>query len=131
MDTLKSLPVVIKLMIALVFIDAIATLMFFYFDISSDPDAGFYDIESLISLIFPPIYLVAMIWLIRTHAAVTRIIIFIVFALELASFMTFGFESYGFDIFSMLSLASTLALFGCIYVFYTDVGKEWFEAKSN
>lgn len=131
MVTTTSLPAVIKLMIALVFIDVIATLMFFYFDITSDPDIGFFDIESLISLIFPPIYLACMIWFIHTHVPITKIIIYIVFALELASFMTFDFESSVFDIFSILSLASTLALFGCICIFYTDVGKKWFEVKNN
>ena len=126
METTTSLPVVIKLMITFVFIDVIATMMFFYFDIKSDPELGFFDIESIVSFIFPPIYLACMIWLIRTHAAITRIIIFIVFALELASFMTFDFESSVFDIFSIFSLVSTMALFGCIYILYTDVGKKWF-----
>ena len=131
METTTSLPVEIKLMIALVFIDVIATLMFFYFDTLSDPDIGFFDIESLVSFIFPPIYLTCMIWLIRSHAPITKIIFYIVFALELASFMFFDFESSGFDIFSMLSLVSTLALFGCIYIIYTDVGKKWFETNEK
>lgn len=127
METTTPLPVVIKLMIALVFIDVIATLAFFYFDIIADPDIGFFDVESLTSFVFPSIYLACMIWLIRSHAPITKIIIYIVFALELASFMTFDFELSSFDIFSMLSLVSTLALFACIYILYTDVGKRWFE----
>ena len=129
METTTSVPVVIKLMITLVFIDVIATLMFFYFDTLYDPDIGFFDIESLISFIFPPIYLAGMIWLIRSHAPITKIIFYIIFALELVSFMSFNLESSGFDIFSILSLVSTLVLFGCIYIFYTDVGKKWFEEK--
>ena len=130
METNTALPAVIKLMIVFVCIDVVATLMFFYFDVVSDPDIGFFDIESIVSFVFPPIYLAAMIWLIRTHVPMTKIIIYIVFALELASFMTFDFGASDFDIFAMLSLLSTLALFGCIYLLYTDVGKKWFEKQN-
>ena len=42
MEPMSSLPTEIKLMINLVLIDVIAMLMFFYFDISSDPDIGFF-----------------------------------------------------------------------------------------
>jgi hypothetical protein len=131
MEIIKSFPTAIKLMIILIFIDVIATLMFFYFDTLFDPDIGFFDLESLVSFIIPPIYLAGMIWLIRSHSQITKIIIYIVFALELASFMIFGLEAPGFDIFSILSLVSTLALFGCIYVLNTDVGKKWFAVNEN
>ena len=131
MEITSSVPVVIKLMIALVFIDVVAMLMFFYFDILSDPDTSFFYIESLVSIIFPPIYFAGMVWLIRSHMPMTKIILYIVFALELASFMTFDFELSGLDIFSILSLVSIFALFGCISLIHTDVGKKWFEVNSK
>lgn len=130
MEKMSSLPSAIKLMINLVLIDVIAMLMFFYFDISSDPEVGFFDLESLVSLIFPPIYFAGMVWLIRSHAPITKMIIYIVFALELAAFMIeFGVD--GLDIFSILSLMSVLALFGCIYIINGDTGKKWFEVNEK
>lgn len=131
MAKITAFPAAIKLMIVLVIIDVIAVLMFSYFDIVSDPDINFLDIDSLITLIFPPFYLAGMVWLIRIHAPITKIVFFIVFALELISFMVINFETSGFDVYSILSLISTLSLFGCIYIMYTDVGKKWFEVNNK
>ena len=71
-----------------------------------------------------------MVWLIRSHASITKMIIYIVFALELAAFMI-EFGEAGLDIFSILSLMSVLALFGCIYIINGDVGKKWFEVNEK
>ena len=128
MKTTPAIPDAIKLMMVLVFIDVTATMTFFYLDTLYDPDLDFSDIENLISFIFPLFYFAAMVWLIRTHVPITKIIFYIVFALELAAFII-DFESVGFDIFSILSLASIVALLGCIYIVNTDVGKKWFVIK--
>jgi hypothetical protein len=128
METKTILPDVIKLMIILVFIDVIATMTFFYLDTMYDPDSEFSDIENLISFIFPLFYFAGMVWLIRTHIPITKIIFYIVFALELATFIV-DFESAGFDIFSILSFISIIAILGCIYIVNADVGKRWFVMK--
>ena len=122
-------PETIKLMITLVFIDVIATMAFFYLDTMNDPDASFSDIENLISFVFPLFYFAGMVWLIRTHIPITKIIIYIVLALELAAFII-EFELSGFDVFSTLSLVSIIALLGCVYIIRDDVGKKWFELKN-
>jgi hypothetical protein len=125
METTPAIPVAIKLMMVLVFIDVTATMTFFYLDTLYDPDLDFSDIENLISFIFPLFYFIAMVWLIRSHVAITKIIFYIVFALELAAFII-DFESVAFDIFSILSVTSIVALLGCIYIVHADVGKRWF-----
>ena len=129
METYKAIPVVIKLMMALVFVDAVATMAYFYLDTMSDPDMEFTDIENLISFIFPLFYFAGMVWLIRTHIPITKIIVYVVFALEFAVFISLDFESSGFDIFSMLSLVSVIALLACIQIIHSDVGKRWFVKK--
>lgn len=125
METSTAIPVAIKLMMILVFIDVAATMTFFYLDAMYDPEIEFSDVENLISFIFPLFYFAGMVWLIRTHVPITKIIVYIVFALEFAAFMI-DIESVDFDIFSMLSLASIAALLGCIYIIHSDIGKSWF-----
>lgn len=128
METSAVVPVAIKSMIILVFIDVIATMTFFYLDTMNDPDIDFSDTENIISFIFPLFYFAGMVWLIRTHIPITKIIFYIVFALELAAFII-DLESVDFDIFSILSLVSIVALLGCIYIVNTEVGKRWFVLK--
>ena len=128
METSAVVPVTIKLMIVLVFIDVIATMTYFYLDTMNDPDIDFSDIENIISFIFPLFYFAGMVWLIRTHIPITKIIFYIVFALELAAFII-DLESVDFDVFSFLSLVSIVALLGCIYIVNTEVGKRWFVLK--
>lgn len=125
METSNVIPAAIKLMIVFVFIDVIATMTFFYLDAMYDPEIDFSDVENLISFIFPLFYFAGMVWLIRTHVPITKIIVYIVFALEFAAFMIDA-GSVDFDVFSMLSLASIAALLGCIYIIHADVGKKWF-----
>ena len=115
-------------MIVLVFVDASATIAFFYFDAMYDPDIEFSDIETLVSFVFPLFYFAAMVWLIRTHVPITKIIFYIVFALELLAFI-FDIESAAFDVFTMLSFVSIASLLGCIYIINDDVGKRWFVTK--
>ena len=38
-------------------------------------------------------------------------------------------EAPGFDIFSILSLVSVLALLGCVQIIHSDTGKKWFLKK--
>ena len=130
MEMSTTLPVAIKSMIILVFIDVAATMTFFYLDTLYDPDLDFSDLEVLISFIFPLFYLTAMIWLIRTHVPITKIIFYIVFALELAALMI-DFEPAEFDVFTMLSSVSVVALIGCIYIINTEIGKKWFIVKTD
>lgn len=130
METFKGLPLVIKLMIVFVFIDVIATMTFFYLDTMNDPEIDFFDIENLLSFIFPIFYFAGMVWLIKTHIPITKIIIYLVFSLEFAAFMI-EVGSVEFDIYSFLSLASIFSLLGCIYIILTDVGKEWFSSKNK
>lgn len=126
MDTLKILPTTIKLMIFLVLLDVAATIAFFYFDILYDPDVTFSDIESVISFVFPVFYFIAMVWLIRTHAPITKIIFYVVFALESIAFIV-DLDAASFDMFSMFSFVSIVALVGCINLMHSKTGKKWFE----
>ena len=128
MEIIKNLPNTIKLIVVLVFIDVSATMAFFYLDAMYDPDIEFSDIETLVSFIFPLFYFAAMVWLIRTHVPFTKIIFYIVFALESLAFI-FEIESAAFDVFTMLSFVSIVSLLGCIYIINDDVGKRWFEKQ--
>lgn len=129
MENATSIPVVIKLMIVLVFIDVTAMMLLNYLDTISDPDIDFFTFENFISFIFPLVYLAGMVWFIMRRASITKIIIFIVFALELAAFLSIDFEFSGFDFFAGLSLVSVMTLLGCIYIIHTDTGKRWFVVK--
>lgn len=129
MEILKNLPNTIKLIIVLVFVDVAATIAFFYFDALYDPDVAFSDLESIISFVFPVFYFAAMVWLIQIHAPITKIIFYLVFAVESVAFII-DLEAASFDVFSMLSLVSIVALFGCINIANSDFGKKWFEKKN-
>lgn len=129
METFKAIPAVIKLMMVFVFIDVAATMTYFYLDAMEDPDVELTDIENLISFIFPLFYFAGMVWLIQTHMPITKIIIYVVFTLELVAFISFGYEAPGFGIFSILSLVSVIALLGCIQIIHSDSGKKWFLKK--
>lgn len=128
METSNTIPAVIKLLMVLIFIDSAATMTFFYFDAMYDPEIELFDIENLVSFIFPLFYFAGMVWLIRARLPITKIILYVVFALEFAAFMI-DIEAASFDIFSMLSLVSIAALLGSIYILHADAGKKWFVVK--
>ena len=131
MEATTSVPGAIKLMMTLVFIDVTAMILYNYLDTLNDPDIDFLSFDNLITFLFPLAYLAGMIWCIKSHASFTKIIFYIVLAVEVAAFSFIDFESTGFDLYFILSLISIVALLGCIYLVHTEAGKAWFVVKKD
>ena len=120
------IPAAIKFMIILVVVDVIAMMLFNYLDAMSDPDIDFYSFENLTAFLFPLVYLGGMIWFIRIHAPMTKIILYVVLAVEITAFIAIDFGLHGLDSLSVLSMISISAILGCIYIAHSSVGKNWF-----